>query len=79
MSDPVIAQKAPYAVTLTAGEKYFFCTCGRSQKQPWCDGAHKGSGMAPHIFTAEADGEAYLCGCKATRTKPFCDGSHNDL
>lgn len=79
MSDPVIAQKAPYVVTLTAGEKYFFCTCGRSQKQPWCDGAHKGSGMAPHIFTAEADGEAYLCGCKATRTKPFCDGSHNDL
>ncbi len=79
MSDPVIAQKAPYAVDLTAGEKYFFCACGHSTAQPWCDGSHKGTGLKPHIFPAEANGEAYLCGCKATRTTPFCDGSHNDL
>lgn len=79
MSDPIIAQRAPYAVDLKAGEKYFFCACGHSRTQPWCDGAHKGTGLKPHIFTAETDGEAYLCGCKATKTMPFCDGSHNDL
>lgn len=79
MSDPVIAQKAPYKVDLKAGEKYFFCACGHSKTQPWCDGAHKGTGLKPHAFKAEADGEAWLCGCKRTKETPFCDGSHNDL
>lgn len=79
MSEAVIAQKAPYAVEVKAGEKYFWCTCGLSTRQPYCDGAHKGTGMKPQMFVAEKDGTAYLCGCKATKNGPFCDGAHSKL
>lgn len=79
MSEAVIAQKAPYAVEVKAGEKYFWCTCGLSTQQPYCDGAHKGTGMKPQTFVAEKDSTAYLCGCKATKNGPFCDGAHSKL
>ena len=79
MSEPNIAQKAPYKVELEEGKTYFFCTCGHSSKQPFCDGAHKGKGFAPHSFKAEKDGPAFLCGCKHTENKPFCDGCHKSL
>lgn len=77
-SAPVSAQNSPYAVDVEAGRTYFWCACGLSQKQPFCDGAHKGTGLKSQAFTAENTGTVYLCGCKATATVPFCDGSHQD-
>lgn len=80
MSDePVIAAREPAQVQLVKGKRYSFCTCGKSVKQPFCDGSHTGSAFNPHIFTAEYDGEAWLCRCKRTADKPFCDGSHKTL
>jgi CDGSH-type Zn-finger protein len=69
----------PFEVTLTAGKSYVWCVCGRSAKQPFCDGAHKGTGLSPRKFTAEADGPVFLCGCKQSANPPFCDGTHNGL
>ncbi len=74
---PVSPQMSPYLVDLEAGKAYFFCTCGRSGTQPFCDGAHKGTGMQPLRFVAEDGGPVSLCGCKMTDDAPFCDGSHN--
>jgi len=81
MSDdePVCAQKSPYQVALEAGKVYFWCTCGRSAKQPFCDGSHKTTSFQPFRFVAESSGTFNLCGCKATDDKPFCDGTHNVL
>ena len=79
MTDPVVAQKAPMQVKVEAGKTYFWCACGKSRKQPFCDGAHKGSGIAPVKFTAEADKELFFCGCKASAKAPFCDGTHKAL
>lgn len=79
MSEPVVAQKAPYVVELEAGKGYAWCRCGRSAKQPFCDGSHKETSQTPLMFKAEKDGKAFLCGCKATGNQPFCDGSHKDL
>lgn len=79
MTDPVIAQKAPYAADLKAGVQVWWCACGRSAKQPFCDGSHKGTGLAPLGYTPERDGVAYLCGCKATSGAPMCDGTHKTL
>ena len=61
----MVAQKAPYAKDLEAGKTYYWCACGRSANQPFCDGKHKDFGLAPLAFTAEESGPAYLCGCKA--------------
>ena len=74
-----VAQKGPYQVQLTEGQSYAWCACGRSNKQPFCDGSHKGSSLTPHRFTADRTGIFNLCGCKATDDKPHCDGSHNML
>ncbi len=79
MPEPVIAQKAPYSVSVEAGKTYYWCACGQSSKQPFCDGSHKDSGFVPKAFTAEKDGAAYLCGCKMTKNAPFCDGTHKAL
>lgn len=76
---PKVAQKAPYPVEVTAGKSYFWCTCGQSAKQPFCDGSHKDSGFSPMKYDAEADRTVYFCGCKATTNGPLCDGSHNKL
>ncbi|OJY27350.1 MAG: glutamate synthase [Rhodobacterales bacterium 65-51] len=72
-------QKAPYRVELTEGKTYFWCACGRSQKQPFCDGSHKETGFTPVKFTAEATKPAFLCGCKQSGKAPFCDGTHKTL
>lgn len=79
MTKPTIAAKAPAAVQVTAGETYYWCSCGRSKRQPFCDGAHEGSDFAPQAFTAEKSETVYLCQCKHSGNGPFCDGAHNHL
>ena len=80
MSDEAtVAQKGPYQVVLEAGKAYFWCSCGRSARQPYCDGSHKGTSFLPIRHVAESGGMVNLCGCKATDDKPFCDGTHNML
>ncbi|MDF1861821.1 MAG: CDGSH iron-sulfur domain-containing protein [Verrucomicrobiales bacterium] len=79
MSEPDIAAKEPVKVTLESGKAYFFCTCGKSANQPFCDGSHKGTDFSPQKFEAEKDGNAFLCQCKRTANAPFCDGSHSKL
>ena len=78
-SEPVVADLEPTAVELKKGEEYYFCTCGRSANQPFCDGSHAGTNFNPKAFTAEEDGEACLCQCKQTSNPPFCDGTHAKL
>lgn len=79
MTVPKIAQKAPYPVAVEAGKTYFWCACGQSSKQPFCDGSHKGSDFAPVKFTPEKDGKVYFCGCKHSGNAPLCDGTHAKL
>ncbi|MBL4613847.1 MAG: CDGSH iron-sulfur domain-containing protein, partial [Magnetovibrio sp.] len=79
MTTPKIADTQPAQVNMEAGKKYAWCACGRSQKQPYCDGSHKGTGIKPHVFTAAESGEAWLCMCKRTGDQPFCDGTHSSL
>lgn len=79
MSKPIAAANSPKPVDLEAGRTYYFCTCGKSSSQPFCDGGHKGSDFTPQAFTAEKDGTAYLCQCKVTGKVPFCDGSHKSI
>jgi CDGSH iron-sulfur domain-containing protein 3 len=76
---PIIAQKTPYKVELEAGKTYFWCACGKSGNQPFCDGSHKGTSFVPLKHTAEEAKTGWLCGCKHTANAPFCDGSHKAL
>lgn len=78
MAEPVVAQKAPYGIDLTAGD-YYWCACGLSKKQPFCDGSHKGTGISPMKFTVEEAKKVFLCGCKQSKNAPFCDGAHRSL
>jgi len=75
----VIAQKEPYKVSVEEGKKYAWCACGRSSSQPFCDGAHKGSGMVPIIYSAQKSEDVWFCGCKQTKSGALCDGSHGGL
>jgi CDGSH-type Zn-finger protein len=79
MTEPFPAQKAPYEVKVEAGKKYFWCACGRSRKQPFCDGSHAGTGLAPVPYEAQDSKDVWFCGCKASGKKPFCDGTHETL
>ncbi|MCL9781585.1 glutamate synthase-related protein [Vibrio sp. S4M6] len=79
MSKPIIADNKPKKVELKKGTDYYFCACGRSKNQPFCDGSHAGTDFAPKAFTADDDGDAYLCACKHTANTPFCDGSHKQF
>ena len=79
MSEPVVAAKAPVGVAVEAGKDYWWCTCGRSAKQPFCDGSHKGTEFAPQKYSAGESKTVYFCACKATRNAPLCDGSHKAL
>ena len=78
MTEPVCAQKSPYAVELESGD-YFWCACGRSKNQPFCDGSHVKTDILPVKFTVTQKETKYLCGCKTTKHAPFCDGSHKSL
>ena len=79
MADPVIAQKSPIPVEVEAGKSYFWCMCGRSATQPFCDGAHQGTDFAPMKWTADETKRVFFCACKHTADQPLCDGSHNKL
>ncbi|TQV71093.1 glutamate synthase [Aliikangiella marina] len=79
MMNPVIANNKPAKVELKEGEEYYFCACGRSSKQPFCDGSHAGTEFKPKPFKAEESGEAYLCQCKHSQNLPFCDGTHKQF
>ncbi len=76
---PVVAQTAPFPVEVEAGRSYFWCACGRSARQPFCDGSHKGSGFEPMKWQAPESRRVWFCGCKQTGSAPLCDGSHNSL
>ncbi len=76
MPEPRIAQIGPYAVEVEAAKTYYWCACGRSGKQPFCDGSHKGSEFTPVKFEATKSETVYFCGCKHTSTPCFCDGTH---
>lgn len=76
---PHIARKAPFPVEVNEGKSYFWCACGRSQNQPFCDGSHKGSAFSPVKYTAPASGRVFFCGCKNSGKQPLCDGTHNTL
>ena len=79
MSEPVIAQKAPFAVEVEEGKNYFWCACGKSCKQPFCDGSHKGTEFAPVKYSADKTGRVFFCGCKHSDKAPLCDGTHSGL
>ncbi len=79
MSSPETPQTSPYAVDVTAGKSYWWCACGKSKTQPFCDGSHKGSTFSPKEFVAMENTTVYFCGCKHTKNSPLCDGSHKKL
>lgn len=73
-------RKQPYFVDLEAGETYYWCKCGKSATQPFCDGSHQGAGnVEPVPFTVDRSGTHPVCGCRYSKTKPLCDGSHLNL
>ncbi|UWQ84535.1 CDGSH iron-sulfur domain-containing protein [Leisingera caerulea] len=76
---PEIAQKAPFPVEVKEGKTYFWCACGKSSRQPFCDGSHKGTDFEPVKYKAEKDGKVFFCGCKHSGKKPLCDGTHSKL
>jgi CDGSH-type Zn-finger protein len=79
MSAPKIAQKAPMPIEVEEGKSYFWCSCGQSANQPFCDGSHKDTEFTPMKYTAEKDGKVFFCACKHTGNKPLCDGSHSKI
>ena len=79
MADPTIAQKSPFAVEVEAGKTYFWCACGKSANQPFCDGSHSDTEFTPVKLVAEESKQLFFCGCKFSSKKPLCDGTHNTL
>lgn len=79
MSDPVIAGKKSIPVDVEEGKTYYWCACGKSQKQPFCDGSHAGTDFNPVAYTAETSKTVFFCACKRTKSQPTCDGSHSKL
>ena len=78
MAEPIVAEKSPAVLELEPGT-YYWCRCGRSKTQPYCDGSHQGTGLTPLEFTVDEKKKVALCRCKHTGNAPFCDGSHQKL
>lgn len=76
MDKPKRASDTPFGVAVKSGNAYFWCACGLSDTQPFCDGSHQDTGFSPVRYNATQDTTVYFCGCKATATQPLCDGSH---
>ncbi|MFZ1813364.1 MAG: CDGSH iron-sulfur domain-containing protein [Rhizobiaceae bacterium] len=79
MTKGAVAAKEPKPVEVEAGKTYFWCSCGQSKNQPFCDGSHKGSAFTPMKWEAAESGTKWFCACKQTDNSPFCDGSHKKL
>ena len=79
MAERVIAAKEPILVEVVEGESYWWCACGRSKNQPFCDGSHEGTGIEPMEYVAPRTRKLFLCQCKKTERAPICDGSHKEL
>jgi len=77
--DPVVAQKGPYQVELKEGQAYFYCTCGRSAKQPFCDGSHAVTNVQPFILELKQPETIAICRCWKSKDHPYCDGTHGRL
>ena len=77
MTIPQRAANTPIGVDVVEGKSYFWCTCGKSSKQPFCDGSHKGTKFLPMFFKAKQSQKVFFCTCKRTKDQPLCDGSHN--
>ena len=79
MDTPVIARRAPIPIDVEAGKSYFWCACGKSQTQPFCDGSHKGTAFTPVKYEAEQATKVFFCCCKHSKSAPICDGTHMTL
>jgi len=79
MADPVVFDTKPVAVDLEPGEKKYWCQCGKSKSQPFCDGSHRGTEYVPVEFTVARKGRYFLCQCKRSKNPPYCDGTHKAL
>lgn len=79
MSEPDTPNNQPIAIDVKAGKSYWWCTCGKSKNQPFCDGSHKGSEFSPMEYQATEDSTQWFCTCKKTKNSPMCDGSHKNL
>lgn len=79
MKEPLVAQKSPYPVDVVAGKTYFWCACGKSDSQPFCDGSHKDTEFTPIKYEAGETRQVFFCGCKHTGNSPLCDGTHSSL
>lgn len=77
MSDPVRTGDGPLPVDVKEGKTYFWCSCGKSKRQPFCDGSHAPTDFTPLAWTAPETRRVFFCACKATEGQPLCDGSHN--
>ena len=79
MSEPVVAGTKSIPVDVEEGKTYYWCACGKSQTQPFCDGSHQGTDFTPVAYTAETSKTVFFCACKRTKNQPTCDGSHSKL
>ena len=72
-----MAQNASYPIEVLEGKTYYWCSCGQSKKQPFCDLSHQGTIFRPVVYKATETKKVYFCGCKSTSKQPFCDGTHS--
>ena len=77
MDEPKRASDTPFVVYVETGKSYYWCSCGLSKNQPFCDKSHKGTDFVPVKYVADKNQNVYFCGCKQTQKPPLCDGSHS--